>query len=366
MVHNGHCLLLVASIASSGAFHAPLLPCSGTSQHRAQCVLNGVAPVQQIVGRQSARRAPTRPAATSIPLSRVSDPASPVEFSRDHAFDIPPSSKMFGMLLLATLPIPFIACLLLEISLPFHFGMVPPAFWALLKHGFAGSLAGLAALLSDSALSASLTGSTEALKGLLRSVKFTAVTKAASSMTYVAIQQGIATLSLGWTGIVLAAAGTGVVATIVQGAFAGSRPDFFRDNVAKNVVMFEAFWLTYAALSLLSPVCSITYLGLAISGTISGLASSMAASIKFRPLRGVARAAKHSIRRGLKTVRRFFSTEQMPSPSDVRAGQGVVTRANVAVAAFFDNVAHVSSHWRPAVSTGVLNVCYMAVFWSFD
>jgi len=115
--------------------------------------------------------------------------------------------------------------------------------------------------------------------------------------------------------------------------------------------MFEAFWLTSAALSLLSPVCSITWVGLAILGTISGLASSVAVSIVFQPLQGVARASKDNFRCDLSRVRRFFSHEQMPRLRD--DGLGVVTCKNVG--------AYLSSHWIPAISTGVLNCVYMAV-----
>jgi len=254
----------------------------------------------------------------------------------------------FGFFLfLAALPF------LLEMPLSFlHVGIVPPALWALAVHGCAGALAGLSALLITS-----LAGSTEAfqtLKGVVRSVKFTAVTKAASSMTYVVLREGIGALSLGWSGIVFAAAGTGVVATAVQSGFVAGSPDFFRDNVAKNVIMFEAFWLTYAALSLLSPVCSITWVGLAISGTISGFASSLAVSIELRPLEGVACAVKDSFRSSLSRVRRLFSHEQMPRLRDDE--RAVVTCTNVA--------AYLSSHWIPAISTGVLNCVYMGVYWT--
>jgi len=196
-----------------------------------------------------------------------------------------------------------------------------PTSWTLFAHAAAGALGGLAALAGDSALFGE---SRRAVHALWESMKFTAVTKAVNSVTFAYIQQTMVALGVG--GIVLAAAGTGVAATIVQQLFAGNSPGFFQDNVWRNVFMFEAFWLTYAGLCALSPAMSISYTGLAISGAISGIASTVVASVNL-----------------------------------TGRGRGVVQRARQAFGAVFSAFQSAESS-RAAVHGGILFVVYQAVY----
>jgi hypothetical protein len=153
---------------------------------------------------------------------------------------------------------------LLDMPIPYvgSVGAHAPAWWVLFAHGCAGALGGVAALFGDSALSATLGG---ADKHMSQSITMTAVTKAVNSMTYAYLKQttswlGSATLGTG--SIMVAAAGTGIVAAmmqgVVRGALAGAgrtslHPQTFLPEMVKSVLAFEAFWLTYSAICALSP-----------------------------------------------------------------------------------------------------------------
>lgn len=300
------CLLLLVSIACASAFQAPAPRTHYGNGHALERARS-----------PHAARHTTRVLRTFAPVPAahvmsavVLDFAQPVAVQRR-----PPYSSMSRSSLLG-------GALFLAVMKVYQVGAAAaPASWTLLAHACAGALGGLAALAGDSAFF----GSRRAYKALLESIKFTAITKAVNSVTFAYIQQAMATLGSG--GIVLAAAGTGVVATLVQQLFAGSSPGFFQDNVWRNVFVFEAFWLTYAGLCALSPAMSISYTGIAISGALSGIASTMVASVKFtgRGSRGIFQRVRH----GCAAVRTAFKSAEFS---------------------------------RAAVQSGILFVVYQAVF----
>ena len=118
--------------------------------------------------------------------------------------------------------------------------------------------------------------------------------------------------ALGSSSVTLfAAAGTSIIASAVQGLFADDHLAFFKKHVAKNVLVFEAFWLTYAGVCALTPAASISYAGLAISGALSGLVCTLAASVNFSwdSLHGDARGGlKRVWGHGLAWLRRTFES----------------------------------------------------------
>jgi len=183
---------------------------------------------------------------------------------------------------------------------------VGTAGWTLLAHACAGAVAGVAALFGDKVLSFSL-GDSDAVQEMWRSLKFTAITKAVNSVTFAYIRQSAAALGAG--SIMLGAAGTGIVATLVQGLFATDRANFFHDNVMRNVFVFEAFWLTYTGICAVVPAASVSYAGLAVSGALSGIASTIVASFKFSTepvMKGGLRGVWRKIRQGAALLRKEF------------------------------------------------------------
>jgi hypothetical protein len=185
----------------------------------------------------------------------------------------------------------------------------PPVPWGLLAHGCAGMLSGIAELAGDSALAAMMGGS-EAAQALQHRIRFAAITKSVNAISYAYFTQTVA--ALGSSSVTLfAAAGTSIIASAVQGLFADDHLAFFKKHVAKNVLVFEAFWLTYAGVCALTPAASISYAGLAISGALSGLASTAVASVNFSwdSLHGDARGGlKRVWGRGLAWLRRTFES----------------------------------------------------------
>ena len=82
------------------------------------------------------------------------------------------------------------------------------------------------------------------------------------------------------SGVALAAAGTGVVATLVQSVFhAGSRAKFLQTNLVRNIVFFETYWLTWAGISALSPAIAASYTGVAVAGAACGFAAAAASAL---------------------------------------------------------------------------------------
>ena len=107
-----------------------------------------------------------------------------------------------------------------------------PASFSLLAHACAGALGGLAALFSETAVSKGLGEAQQ--ESIRHAIKFTTISKAVNSVTFAYISQAMAALGSG--GVMVAAAGTGVIATSVQSLFSKqNRKDFIRDNVARNV-----------------------------------------------------------------------------------------------------------------------------------
>ena len=121
----------------------------------------------------------------------------------------------------------------------------PPMPWGLLAHDCAGMLSVIAELAGDSALAAVMGGS-EAAQALQHRIRFAAITKSVNAIAYAYFTQTVA--ALGSSSVkLLAAAGTSIIASAVQGLFADDHLAFFKKHVAKNVLVFEAFWLTQAS-----------------------------------------------------------------------------------------------------------------------
>jgi len=313
MANASTCIFLLVSIACATAFQAPA---PRTHYGHAHALEKARAP-----------HAPRH--STGLPLRRSPasshGPAAPVmsaavlEFAVPIAVTVPRLPSLASSMSRSTL---LGGAVFLALMKMYQLGAgAAPTSWTLFAHAAAGALGGLAALAGDSALFGE---SRRAVHALWESMKFTAVTKAVNSVTFAYIQQTMVALGVG--GIVLAAAGTGVAATIVQQLFAGNSPGFFQDNVWRNVFMFEAFWLTYAGLCALSPAMSISYTGLAISGAISGIASTVVASVNL-----------------------------------TGRGRGVVQRARQAFGAVFSAFQSAESS-RAAVHGGILFVVYQAVY----
>ena len=220
-----------------------------------------------------------------------------------------------------------------------------PTWSVLCAHGCAGATAGFAALLSDSALSHWLG---EAKVITIRRLCESTVNRAVSSMTYTAIRQAATTLSLGAGGPVLAAAGAGMVATLLQSGLEDNTRvwDFMKERCAINICMFEGFWCTYVALCTLSPSCSVSYVGLAISGAISGFASSSAGLIP----------------------KRFssFSWRSLTRDNPFAVVAAAAARIRRSLANFGAAVWSGNIQLRAAFLSGILNVVYMAVFWNLQ
>lgn len=271
------CILLLVSITASTAFQAPSAHYGRGHAHALE--------------RARAPRAPRHAAPT--PLRR-----NPVAFNQPfvHGPAVPemmsvPAVQEFAQPAAMAQPVhkspPFSTTVIsgavfLAMMKIYHLGWAAaPCSWTLLVHACAGALGGLAALVSNSAVSGK--DSRQALKTIVESFKITAVSKAANAFTFAYINQAMTALALGSAGIVAAAAGVGVVATLMQQLSLGAvnTKGFFRENVWRNVFVFEAFWLTYAGICALSPAMSITYTGLMISGGISGVVSTMVASVQF-------------------------------------------------------------------------------------
>ena len=111
-------------------------------------------------------------------------------------------------------------------------------------------------------------------------------------------------VAIGTGSVVVAAAGTGIVANAVQSLFSDDRPKVFKQNLARNVLAFEGLWLTYAGICALTPAASGSYVGLAISGALAGVASKLAAfvDISWVSLRGGMRAQLKHVHNGLASL----------------------------------------------------------------
>ena len=171
------------------------------------------------------------------------------------------------------------ATALLVLVNAYQVGVTFAPSWALLVHACAGALGGIAALLTDSAVFGRF-------REAMTALKFTAITKAINSVTYVSLSQAVASAVAGLggvavvAGVALAAAGTGITATLAQSLFTqGSRKGFVVENVVGNVAMFEAYWLTWAGISSVFPTLTVSLAGVAAAGAACGLVSSVAKAI---------------------------------------------------------------------------------------
>ena len=302
MIRNAAIALLLVSIAHAGAFHAPAIP-----------VANRRAVQRACVGVRCAR-------ASTIALPHPSQ-RGVYAFPSQHALDVVHDYVQQHTLVPAGAPRPWHAApaapaaahgavrssllsgaMFLAVMKAVELSSAAIA-WSLIAHACAGALGDLAGLYGESAVKSSVVDAA--------SLKITAVSKAANSVTFAYIQT-LATAAVGVGSFALAAAATGVVATAVQGLFAGDA-DFFRANVVHNVVAFEAFWLTYAGIVALTPAASVTYVGLAVSGAISGAVSAVTDGIDLGALakratwarcRGGVRDALRALRQGFKSMRK--------------------------------------------------------------
>jgi hypothetical protein len=140
---------------------------------------------------------------------------------------------------------------------------------SLLAHGCAGVLGGFVAVISDSTFF-------EQSQSLWQSLKFTAITKAVNSITFAYLQEAVSTFSLGSAGgIMLASAGTGIAATLIQSCFAKRGDVFFKRNVGRNVLLFNTLWFTYLSICAISPVIPGTYMGVGLAGAFAGMVSTI-------------------------------------------------------------------------------------------
>ncbi len=146
---------------------------------------------------------------------------------------------------------------------------VEPSLSILLAHGCAGALGGFVAVISDSTFF-------EQSQSLWQSLKFTAITKAVNSVTFAYLQEAVSTFSLGSAGgIMLASAGTGIAATLIQSCFAKRGDTFFKKNVGRNVLLFNTLWFTYFGICAISPAIPGTYMGVGLAGAFAGMVSTI-------------------------------------------------------------------------------------------
>jgi hypothetical protein len=313
MKANARGILLLVSIAASEAFQAPP-PASfrrhdGLERARAQAPRAGTVALSRV--RSPARMAALHPAQEmgmgSIELMYPVTAATKRLPSKSGAMS---RSTLLG------------AAAFIVLMKAYQVGTaVAPASWTLLLHGCAGALGGLVAVLTDSTI---FERSEQALNGLWQSIKFTTITKAVNSVTFAFLSETLGGLTLGVGGIALAATGTGVAATLIQGFFSKQKRDeFFHDNVAQNVLLFNTFWFTYFGICAVLPTIPATYTGVGIAGALSGVVSS----------------AVHSVGYSFKTLREAWS--------DFRRSfkQGRT--------------------WRGGLQSGVLFVVYQAVYSAF-
>ena len=297
MARNGVCALLLLSIATASAFQA-LIPCS--RYEHAHALERARAP-QASRHRRSAYslrcKALPRAAGMAAPAAHALNVFVQPEQIPSKLTAMSRSSLLGGAVFLAAMKV-------IQLSSEL---VAAPAGWTLFAHGLAGMLGGLAALFGDKALSVSFGESRGAIQGLSRSIKFTAITKAVNSVTFAYVQEAAAAFGAG--SIMLGAAGSGVVFTMVQGLFTHDHASHFQENVMRNVLVMEAFWLTYAGLCALSPAVSVSYVGVAISGAVSGIASSVAAKFSWKPvLEGGVRGALAKMRQGIGSLRKAFKS----------------------------------------------------------
>jgi len=275
------CLLLLVSITAAAAFHAPSVHYGRVHYGHAYALEKARAPRAP----QHAVHSPIRRQLFEQPVieAETMSISSVLESAREPmviplvtlADTVPMSSPAATSTLIG-------GAVFLAMMKLYHLGWVAaPVSWTLAVHAAAGAIGGLVALASSSAVSGK--DSSQALKTVMESFKITALSKAANAFTFAYVNQAMASFALGSAGIVAAAAGVGVVATLVQQLSMGAvkTTGFFQDNVLRNVFVFEAFWLTYAGLCALSPAWSITYTGLMISGGISGIVATVASSVQF-------------------------------------------------------------------------------------
>ena len=284
MTNTPHaCLVLLASITLAGAFQAPpLSPLNaGQSVFYKESSMRNRAPRTPLVHKQAAIKA----AADFAPATRTAA-------NFDFVLPAAPPTKTPTLSRASLVGVTFVVGV---IKLSHVLSSSAPACLSLFAHALAGTLGGLAALFSDAAVATSLG---EQRESLVCSIKFTAITKAVNSVTFAYISQIVQ--AMGSASILVAAAGTGVVATAVQSLFvAQGRKDFFRENVVRNIFVFQAFWLTYAGFCAFTPVFSISYSGIAIAGALSGMVSTAVASfhVSFEGgLRGAFRHFNHQLR----------------------------------------------------------------------
>ena len=169
--------------------------------------------------------------------------------------------------------------------------LVTPAGIVLLAHGCANALGGIAALFSEAAVFGQW-------REALGAVPVAALSKAVNAVSYVSLSQAVGSLASGASGVALAAAGTGVIATLVQSVFnGGSRAEFLQTNVVRNIVFFETYWLTWAGINALSPAIAASYTGIAVAGAACGFAAA-AVSSALAGLRWSWRSMTQSLRSG--------------------------------------------------------------------
>lgn len=290
MSHAHVLLLLLASITLAGAFQAP--PHSPLNAGHALYSKNR-APRTHILANQPALAAPAmKTAADFAPATKAA-----ASFSSDCVQPV----SLPAMTSLSPASLVGAAVVVGVVKLSHMLSASTPASLALFAHALAGTLGGLAALFSDTAVATSL--GEQQRESFVHSMKFTAITKAVNSVTFAYISQIVK--SMGSASILVAAAGTGVVATVVQSLFVEQgRKEFFRENVVRNVFVFQAFWLTYAGFCAVTPVFSISYSGIAIAGALSGIVSTAVASFHVS-FEGGLRGAFH-FKKELRKLRKSF------------------------------------------------------------
>jgi hypothetical protein len=277
MANNGACIILVTlSIAAAQAFQAPL-----PASLRRHDSLDRARAHSFASARYGAPALPPRAAKQhrSLYKSPELSVAGVMELSRPivAAPSLPPKSTA-----MARSTILGAAAFVVLMQVYQAGAAVTPVSWTLLLHGLAGAVGGMVAVFTDSTI---FERSEQAIQGLWQSVKFTAITKAVNSITFAYLQDAVAALSLGTGGIALAATGNGVVATLIQGWFAGqsreARDSFFQENVGRNVLLFNTFWFTYFGICAISPAIPVTYTGIGVAGALAGVVSQAAHSVGF-------------------------------------------------------------------------------------
>lgn len=278
---------------------------------------------------------------------------------------------------------------LLVFTMPFVLGL--PFIHMLVAHGLAGAFGGLAALCGDAALSASLDkpqlpywrwrekncvrtwlqGSVRRWKKNLKEHCFVrmATARSVNAMTFAYVKQlAVLVVGAGVQAVVVAAAVTGVVATAVQTALCQQQETLFQAHVLSNMLMFEGFWLTYATLCSLLPVCGISYCGLALSGALCGLVMSLASA---DPGEGAGRreevgAQSSEVAPALLKVKTGVLETYLWDGYSLAPTKGRLQAAWERLRRFSKREAILGYKFRMAFQMAILNVVYMAVFWTLQ